>query len=220
MKFKSSIFVCLLLVTSLVQSQQYKQLFNGKDLKGWYLYLQPGVGSQNPDSAFIVQDSVLYVTGKSVGYIATEKEYRNFHLIMDFKWGETKYPPRLKEKRDSGILYYFAKGNKDKIWPRAYECQIQEGDCGDFWLADSIGIDVKGKRFMRERVIKMTDAEKPNGEWNRLEVIAVNGKCTHKMNGVIVNEGTGANVNSGKIAIQTEAAEMYFKNIRIAEITR
>jgi 3-keto-disaccharide hydrolase len=199
-------------------SQRYKPLFNGKDLSGWYLYLQSGVGSQNKDSAFIVQDSILYVTGKSVGYISTEKEYKNFHLVLDFKWGETKYPPRLKEKRDSGILYYFAKGNPDKIWPRAYECQIQEGDCGDFWLSDSTGIDVKGKRYKRERVIKFADAERPNGEWNRLEVVAVDGKCTHIMNGVVVNEGTGANIRQGKIAIQTEAAEMYFKNIRLAEL--
>lgn len=206
---------CLLLLITASTAQDYKPIFNGKNLEGWYIYLQEKGGNQQ-DSAFIVHDNLLHVTGKSVGYICTNTSYKNFHLIIEFKWGEKKYPPRLNDKRDSGILYYFASGAPDKIWPRSFECQIQEGDCGDFWLADSISLTVKDQRFSKQRIPKLSDHEKPNGEWNTLEVIAVNGKCTHIVNGVVVNEGTEANVREGKIALQTEAAEMYFRNIRIA----
>ena len=208
----------LFLLFSITDAQRYKPLFNGKNLDGWYIYLQKDVGNQNPDSAFMIQDKMLYVTGKSVGYICTKNQYKNFHLILEFKWGEKKYPPRLKDKRDSGILYGFASDNPDKIWPKSYECQIQEGDCDDFWLASGIELTVNGKKYTKERVPKTTDAEKPNGEWNTMEVIAINGKCTHIVNGVVVNEGTDANVREGKIALQTEAAEMYFRNIRLAKL--
>ena len=218
MKKKLSICCLLFLLAATTNAQHYKPLLNGKNLEGWYVYLQSNVGNQNPDSAFIVKDNMLYVTGKSVGYICTKKQYKNFHLIVEFKWGEKKYPPRLKDKRDSGILYYFASGLPDKIWPRSFECQIEEGDCGDFWLANSISLTANGKHYTKERIPKNSDAEKPNGEWNTMEVIAINGKCTHIVNGVIVNEGTEANVREGKIALQTEAAEMYFRNIRLAEL--
>jgi hypothetical protein len=209
--------VCFLLLSFCkANAQHYIPLLNGKNLDGWYVFLDSTSGSQNKDSAFIVKDHMLYVTGKSVGYICTKKQYKNFHLIVEFKWGEKKYPPRMKDKRDSGVIYYFATGKKDKIWPQAYECQVQEGDCGDFWLADSISLNVHGKTYTKERVPKLSDHEKPNGEWNTLEVIANNGRCTHIVNGVVVNEGTNANVRDGKIALQTEAAEMYYRNIRIA----
>ena len=198
-----------------VNAQRSTLLFNGKNLDGWYVFLNEKVGSQNPDSAFTIHDNMLHITGKSVGYISTKKTYGNFRLTLEFKWGEKKYPPRLTDKRDSGILYYFVSGSPDKIWPRAYECQIQEGDCGDFWLADSISLKVKDKIITKGYIPKTSDHEKPNGEWNTVEITAINGKCTHKINGVVVNEGTDANVREGKIALQTEAAEMFYRNIRL-----
>jgi len=42
-------------------------------------------------------------------------------------------------------------------------------------------------------------------------VIAQNGKCTHIVNGVVVNEGTEASLRSGRILIQSEGAEIYYR---------
>ena len=209
------IIFTLVLIQTKTSAQRATSLFNGKNLDGWYIYLNPKAGSQDPDSAFVVQNNMLYITGLSVGYICTKKSYKNFHLTLEFKWGEKKYPPRLSELRDSGILYGFASDKPDKIWPRTYECQIQEGDCGDFWLADSLSLKVGDKVMSKGRIIKTANNEKPHGEWNKVEIIALNGKCTHIVNGVVVNEGTDANVREGKIALQTEAAEMYYRNIRL-----
>ena len=57
---------------------------------------------------------------------------------------------------------------------------------------------------------KKKDGEKPNGEWNLVEVIADNGKIIYKVNGVIVNEATGPSIRKGKILIQSEGAEILF----------
>ena len=108
----------------------------------------------------------------------------NFHLIAEFKWGSLKFPPRQNAVRDNGICYHV--GSNDKVWPRSIECQIQEGDCGDFWLIDSVTAVVDGilqGPTKNTRVIKKIDAENPSGEWNRIEIITSQGKCTHIVNG-------------------------------------
>lgn len=197
-------------------AQHMKPLFNGKDLTGWYSFLK-GRGKNN-DSAgvFSVKDGLLHITGQEFGYIVTDKKFNDFHLVVEFKWGEKKYPPRENRVRDNGILYCVA--DSDRVWPRAIECQVQEGDCGDFWLIDSVTLivdSVRSQATKNTRIAKKRDNEKPTGEWNRLEIIFQKGKCTHIMNGVVVNEGMDASLRTGRIIVQSEGAEIYYRKIEI-----
>ena len=210
---------CFVFFFSDSYSQKFKPLFNGKNLKGWYSFLKTNGKDNDPDTVFSVSDGLLHITGKEFGYIITGKSFANFHLVVEFKWGEKKYPPRENAPRDNGIVYYV--GQEDRVWPRGIECQIQEGDCGDFWLIDSVTIVIDGKRTestKNTRVIKKKDNEKPTGEWNRIEVIAKDGKCTHIVNGVVVNEGEDASLRSGRILIQSEGAETWYRKIEIKKL--
>jgi len=200
-------------------AQDFKPLFNGKDLNGWDTFLRSKGKNSDPDTIFSVSNGLLKITGKEFGYIVTQKSYTNFHLVLEFKWGEKKYPPRENAVRDNGVCYYVVE--EDKVWPRSIECQVQEGDCGDFWLIDSTSIVVDGIQqgpTRNTRVIKKRDNEKPTGEWNRIEIIARDGRCTHIVNGVVVNEGTDANRRSGRILVQSEGAETFYRKIEIAEL--
>lgn len=202
------------------QGQDFLPLFNGKDLGGWHTYLKSSGRNNDPAQVFSVKDGLLHITGQEFGYIATEKTYTDFHLVVEFKWGEKKYPPRENAPRDNGILYYAV--NNDKVWPRSVECQIQEGDCGDFWFIDSVTAIVDGARTASTKNTRMTkkkDNEKPTGEWNRIEVIAQQGKCTHIVNGEVVNEATDASLRSGRIIIQSEGAEIYYRKIDLKPLT-
>lgn len=202
------------------QGQDFLPLFNGKDLDGWHTYLKSSGRNNDPAQVFSVKDGLLHITGQEFGYIATEKTYTDFHLVVEFKWGEKKYPPRENAPRDNGILYYAV--NNDKVWPRSVECQIQEGDCGDFWFIDSVTAIVDGARTASTKNTRMTkkkDNEKPTGEWNRIEVIAQQGKCTHIVNGEVVNEATDASLRSGRIIIQSEGAEIYYRKIDLKLLT-
>ena len=215
------LLVLLLFLYPVAKAQKYTSLFNGKDLDGWYIYIRDTPLDIDTAGVFTVHDNMLHVSGKYFGYIATKKEYKNFHLSLEFKWGSAKHPPRENRKRDSGILYYFSSSTPDKIWPRSIECQIQEGDCGDFWLVDSTALTVNGKYYSpskNQQVVKTSDQEKPYGEWNTVEVICINGKCTHLVNGVVVNEGTDANVREGKIVLQSEGSEIFYRNIKVARL--
>ena len=221
MKFLYKYIISLLFVFVLnyAQAQKFEHLFNGKNLKGWYSFLKNSGKDHDTAGVFTVSNKMLHITGQQFGYIITEKSYDNFHLIVEFKWGEKKYPPRENAPRDNGIVYYV--GQQDRVWPRGIECQIQEGDCGDFWMIDSTTILIGGKRSestKNTRIIKMKDNEKPSGEWNRIEVIAKDGKCTHIVNGVVVNEGDDASIRSGRILIQSEGAEIFYRKIDIKEL--
>lgn len=209
----------LLLFSHYLSAQEFTPLFNGKDLNGWYSFLKTKGKGNDPDTVFTVKDGLLKITGKEFGYIVTERSFNDFHLVVEFKWGEKKYPPRETRVRDNGILYCVVPG--DRVWPRSIECQIQEGDCGDFWLIDSVTVLINGTRTpatKNTRIIKKRDNENPTGEWNRIEVIFQKGKCTHIVNGIIVNEGEDASLRSGRILIQSEGAEIYYRKIEIKEL--
>src|SRR5882724_1565701 len=212
-------FLLFFFLSGYVTAQKFTPLFNGKDLNGWYSFLKARGKDNDSNKVFTVQDGLLHITGQEFGYIVTEKTYTDFHLIAEFKWGEKKYPPRENVVRDNGICYYVV--TTDKVWPRSIECQVQEGDCGDFWLIDSVTAVVDGVQqgpTKNTRVTKKKDNEKPTGEWNRIEIIASKGKCTHIVNGVVVNEGENASLRSGRILVQSEGAEIYYRKIEIKEL--
>jgi hypothetical protein len=201
-------------------SDKSKSLFNGKNLDGWYVWLRDKGKNNDPDKIFTVSDGEIFDLGKDVGYIMTNDRYGNFHFTLEFKWGVKKWPPRENAKRDSGICYNIPEDETDKIWPRSIECQIQEGDVGDFWLLGYSTIQVDKKQnppLPYSRIVKKKDAEKPTGEWNTVEVISFNGKCVHIVNGVVVHYGENASLIGGKILLQSEYAEVYYRNIRIRE---
>jgi len=209
----------VVLIFSSAGAQRFKPLFNGKNLDGWYSFLKEKGKNNDPDTVFSVNNGLLRISGKQFGYIITERSFVDFHLVVEFKWGERKYPPRENQKRDNGICYYMV--GEDRVWPRSIECQVQEGDCGDFWLIDSVTIVVDGVRTPsthNTQSVKKRDNEKPTGEWNTIEVIAQKGKCTHIVNGVVVNEGEDASLRSGRILIQSEGAEIYYRKIEIREL--
>jgi hypothetical protein len=193
-------------------------LFNGRNLDGFYTYLPSHGKNSDPEGIFTVHDGMVHVLGKEFGYFCTEKEYENYHLVVEFKWGEKRFPPRATAKRDSGILMHCV--GPDKVWMKSIECQIQEGDTGDFWLVDGTSITSDGQQKTGGRIIKKKDAEKPTGEWNTVEVICDGDKIQHIVNGVLVNEGTAASVTKGKILLQSEGAEVFYRKIELRPLKK
>lgn len=191
-------------------------LFNQKDLTGWYVFINHKDKSvspkEDPKGIFKVEDGIIHVSGEEFGCLTTDKEYENYRLVVEFKWGTKKYPPRENAVRDSGILMHCV--GPDKVWNKSIECQIQEGDCGDFWMVDGTTLEVDGKVETRFKK-KNKDNEKPSGEWNVVEVICDGDKITNIVNGVVVNQGTKASVTKGKILLQSEGAEVFYRKVEL-----
>lgn len=132
------------------------KLFNGKDLTNFYTWLR-GMGKNNdPQQVFTVKDGMIRVSGQTFGGFITEKEFENYHLIVEFKWGEKTFPPREKGARDSGILLHCVgeDGAAGGTWMESIECQMIEGGTGDFIL-------VKGK----EQPALTATVEQRGGQW-------------------------------------------------------
>jgi hypothetical protein len=132
------------------------KLFNGKDLTGFYTYLAKYGKNNDPEKVFTVQDGAIRVSGKVFGCFVTEKEYENYHLVVEFKWGEETHAPRQKAARDSGILLHCVgeDGAAGGVWLESIECQMIEGGTGDFIL-------VKGKN----QPTMTARAENRGNEW-------------------------------------------------------
>src|SRR6266446_2368523 len=62
------------------------------------------------------------------------------------------------------------------------------------------------------------DIEKPVGEWNRQEVVADHDTLTNIVNGVVVNKGYRVYPTAGKIQLQSEAAEIYFRRVEMIPV--
>lgn len=132
------------------------KLFNGKDLTNFYTYLAKYGKNNDPEKVFTVQDGMIRISGKVFGGLITEEEYENYHLIVEFKWGEETYPPRKNNARDSGVLVHGVgeDGAAGGVWLESIECQMIEGGTGDFIL-------VKGKN----QPTMSAHAEKRGKEW-------------------------------------------------------
>ena len=109
------------------------RLFNGKDLTGFVIWLQ---GARHEDSrrVFSVRNGMLHISGDALGYIRTKQAYRNYHLIIEFKWGQRTWGKRKKRSRDTGIIVHCTgpEGGYGGVFMAGIEAQIIEGGCGDF----------------------------------------------------------------------------------------
>ncbi|MDR3094941.1 MAG: DUF1080 domain-containing protein [Bacteroidales bacterium] len=183
-------------------------LFNGKDYTGWYTYT-PNYGTDNDvEKAFTVEDGVMKFSGPSMGYVCTKDSYKNYYLRLQIRWGDRKYPPRENVRRDSGLLYHFPEGVNDELWPLSVECQIQEDDFGDYYFVN--GALAGGSS---DGIIHSANFEKAIPEWNTIEVICVDNKSEHYVNGHLVAQAQELNLNEGKIFLQLEGAEVFYKDI-------
>ena len=113
-----------------------ERLFNKRDLTGWYSFLRGAGRNRDSLGVFTVNKGLLHISGQEFGCITTQKEYENFHLIAEYKWGKRTWGDREGHARDCGILIHSTgpDGAYDGAWMRAIECQIIEGGTGDLIL--------------------------------------------------------------------------------------
>ena len=184
---------------------------------------------------------ILKVTGEIYGGLTTLEEFENYHMSIQVRWGEKKWAPRLNALRDSGILYhcYGEHGSFWQVWKSSLEFQVQESDMGDFisLAGPSANVrisrieGVKRPRFDKEGeeygggyVSAYPEADAQHGEWNQLDLYVIGNYAIHVANGEVVmvvenaKDHQGEPLTKGQIQLQSEAAEVYYKNFKIRSI--
>src|SRR6185436_9104382 len=101
-----------------------------KDFTGLTTWLKDS-GREDPKQVFQVTDGMLHVSGEGLGYIATQQTYRDYHLSVEYKWGEKTY--RSRYVRNSGVLLHATgpDGGRGGVWMNSIECQLAQGCEGD-----------------------------------------------------------------------------------------
>ena len=59
------------------------------------------------------------------------------------------------------------------------------------------------------------EQEQPIGEWNRLECICRADQIRILLNGVLINQASAARPSAGKILLQCEGSEIFFRRVEL-----
>jgi hypothetical protein len=229
--------------TSEAPKAKWTPLFNGKNLDGFSTYIDRVGKDNDPEGYFKVENGMIHILGlppsterKGFGYLATAQPYSDFHLRVQYKWGENKFVPRTNQPRDSGVLYLLH-GN-DKVWPNSIECQVQEGDTGEMIIVGNqveatVPIHMRGNQRVFDpngtptpinqgRIYK-TPSPDSRTDWNTVEIYVKGNSSVHMVNGVYMmrldnihlrSEGQPP-LTSGRLALQAEGAEVWYRNVEI-----
>ena len=188
-------------------SNDWISLFNGKDLSGWYTFLQQSGRNNDPKKIFKVERGMIHLYGLSAtnevqetGYLASEREFSHCRIRVQYKWGEKRFPPGEEEPRDSGLFYYLTGADGPLDLARALQLQIAESNTGDLLISGGLQVTTSieselpptysagllpHRRGSGSRIAKSADFEDRKG-WNTVEVILDGQRVTHIVNGRVV----------------------------------
>lgn len=112
------------------------RLFNGKDLAGFHTYLglphgkhRPLGLDNDPDGVFsVTKDGLIRISGEVNGALETADEYENYHLSVEYRWGERRWPPREDAERISGVVVHCTgpEGSSHQAWRPGFRCRIAD----------------------------------------------------------------------------------------------
>jgi hypothetical protein len=137
------------------------RLFDGT-LDHFYTWL---VDSHRADPlrVFGVVDQVdgapaIRISGERWGGLVTREAYRDYRLVVEFRWGSVTWGERRNAARDSGVLVHCQgpDGNTARDgngpWMRSVEAQVIEGGVGDFIRV--AGHDAEGTRLVPRLTVR------------------------------------------------------------------
>ena len=198
--------------TASEDSQPVLELFNGRDLAGWHVYV--GEPAVDPADMWRVEDGLLRATGVGKGYVRTEMAYADYKLQLQWRWPA--------EPGNSGVMVNIV--NRDELWPKSFEAQLKSGDAGFF----ASFVDARSNEEIVSRNPQGVSTgrlprpgpsrEKPVGEWNTYEIVLAGDTITLAVNGEQVNRMTGVRPSAGMIGLQAEGSAIDFRQITLTPL--
>ena len=228
--------------------------FAEKGLGGFTTWLKK-TGHDDPQGVFRLEDGVLRCGDEDMGYVATKRAYRDYHLSVEYRWGRKRAQPT--SVRNTGVLLNAIgpDGAARGVWMTSIECQLAQGCEGDLivirgtqadgspfpgtltsltrlaedkntrWDPHGQPTTYSGKQFWSSRhqpffkedydARGKDDVASPVGEWTKVECLCSGSRITIKINGITVNECSDTVPAAGKILLQSEGDEVFFRNLEL-----
>lgn len=198
----------------------WRNLFNGKDLTGW-------VNVNTAKDTWSVRDGMLICSGHPIGVMRTDRQYENFLLHIEWR--------HMEAGGNSGV-FAWSEGSVPvgRRLPKGLEVQMLELDWvklhkrrdgslppiayvhGELFGANGLKVVPDNPRGRRSKSIE--NRCKPRGQWNVYDVVFVDGVVKLSVNGKFVNGVSRSSIKKGYLCLESEGAEIHFRNIRILEL--
>jgi len=189
----------LIVILQNAAKAQTKNLFNGIDLDGWTVY-----GTEK----WYVEDGLLVCESgpdKEYGYLGTDKEYKNFHLELEFKQGADG---------NSGVFFRSSiDGTKITGWQA--EVAPPGSNTGGIYESYDRGWLITPDPD-KDKYLKF-------GDWNEMKIQVIDDKVTTWLNGHEMITLTDEKIGHAKgiIALQIHCGggiKIWWRNIKIKNL--
>jgi 3-keto-disaccharide hydrolase len=217
------LIVTLFSINAMAQTAKlpgYRPLFNGKDLTGW-------VNVNTADDTWSVRDGMIVCTGHPIGVMRSNRQYENFLLHIEWR--------HMEAGGNSGVfLWSTGTVPEGKRLPKGMETQMLELEWvnlhkradgtlppiayvqGELFGAGGLKAVPDNPRGSRSKSLEHRC--KGKGQWNVYDVVAVDGTVKLAVNGKFVNGISQSSVKKGYLCLESEGAEIHFRNIQILEL--
>jgi glucose/arabinose dehydrogenase len=200
----------------------WRLLFDGESTEDWRNFKRDGISD-----GWKVQDGALVRAAGGAGDIITKEQFDNFELSLEY---------RISPEGNSGIMFHVTE-DADAPWHTGPEIQVQDNKDGhdpqkSGWLYQLYqpGVD--------PATGQTTDATKPAGEWNHVQVRITQAGCEINVNGyryaqfqlgsddwnrrVAASKFAGmerfGKTGKGHICLQDHGDEVAYRNIKVREL--
>ena len=173
-----------------------------------------------------VEKNILVCSGQPIGVMRSEKQYENF--ILHIEWMHT-------ESGGNSGVFVWSNANPPEATrlPDGVEVQMLELEWVNLNKRDGVtppvayvhgelfgvgGVQTVPDNPRGTRSKSIENLCRGKGEWNTYDVVCVDGVIKLSVNGKFVNGITGASQKKGYICLESEGAQIHFRNIRIIEL--
>jgi hypothetical protein len=202
-----------------IRAPEFRDLFTGKDLSGW-------INVNTAADTWQIHNGVLVCSGHPIGVMRTAKQYENF--ILHIEW------MHIEPGGNSGVFVWSsARPDPSTRLPDGIEVQMLELDWpklnrrngqtppiayvhGELFGVGGVKIVPDNARGERSKSVE--NRCKGRGEWNTYDVVAVDGVIKLSVNGKFVNGISHSTQRNGYLCLESEGAEIHFRNIKIMEL--
>ena len=198
---------------------QWRSLFNGRDLSGW-------VNVNTDPDTWSVRDGLLHCKGTPIGVMRSDRQYENFLLHIEWR--------HMELGGNSGVFIWSdaRPGERNRL-PNGVEVQMLEHDWVNQHIRDGVkpplayvhgelfgvgGVETVPDTPRGTRSRSIENRTKARGQWNVYDVAAVDGVVKLAVNGKFVNGLAKATQKKGYLCLESEGAEIHFRNIQILEL--
>jgi len=179
----------------------------------------------DPDT-WTLQKDILLCTGHPTGVMRSEKQYENF--ILHIEW------MHMEAGGNSGVFVWSnANPPEDSPYPDGVEVQMLELDWVNLNIRDGVkppdayvhgelfgvgGVETVPDNPRGTRSKSIENRCEGRGEWNTYDVVCVDGVIKLSVNGKFVNGISKSTQKKGYICLESEGAEIHFRNLMIIEL--